>query len=120
VWLADVPRFGDLRKPTATPAQKPLPDFAELSPELTANRHTSLQLPSEQYRDRNPESHYSYVSFWRRYDQWRLVQDVVIGQQLMSSKRHPVRLPFPLPIALQRPSQPHAAPHAAARWIIHM
>ena len=73
--------FGDSRKSAAVPAQKPLPDFAELSRELTANRHTSLQLLWEEYRDRNPESHYSYSSFWRRYDQWRLAQDVVMRQQ---------------------------------------
>jgi transposase len=73
--------FGAALKPVATPSKRPLPDFAEVSRELAANRHTSLQLLWEEYRDRNPESHYSYVSFWRRYDQWRAAQDVVMRQQ---------------------------------------
>ncbi len=35
----------------------------------------------EEYRDCNPDSHYSYVSFWRHFDQWRGAQDVVMRQQ---------------------------------------
>src|SRR5580658_2043092 len=73
--------FGGGATTAAVPATRPLPDFAEVSRELTANRHTSLQLLWEEYRDRNLESYYSYVSFWRRYDQWRTGQDVVMRQQ---------------------------------------
>lgn len=73
--------FGGSLKMVASPPKKPLPDFAEIGRELTANRHTSLQLLWEEYRERNPESHYSYISFWRHFDRWRSGQDVVMRQQ---------------------------------------
>lgn len=68
-------------KPSAKPTAKPLPDFARIQEELRANKSVSLQLLWEEYRDANPGSHYSYVSFWRYYDQWRESQDVVMRQE---------------------------------------
>ena len=60
------------------PSAKPLPDFARVQEELRANKSVSLQLLCEEYREAHPGSHYSYVSFWRYYDQWRDSQDVVM------------------------------------------
>jgi transposase len=73
--------FGSSEKTATRPPTRPLPDFPTINRELAANRHTSLQLLWEEYRDRNPDSHYSYVSFWRHFDQWRSAQDVVMRQQ---------------------------------------
>jgi len=58
-----------------------LPDFAQIRHELTTNRHTSLQLLWEEYRDAHPDKPYSYSSFWRHYDQWRTRQDLVMRQE---------------------------------------
>jgi len=63
------------------PSAKPLPDFARIQEELRANKSVSLQLLCEEYREAHPGSHYSYVSFWRYYDQWRDSQDVVMRQE---------------------------------------
>jgi hypothetical protein len=38
-------------KPVAAPSKRPLPDFVEVRRELAANRHTSLQLLWEEYRE---------------------------------------------------------------------
>ena len=74
--------FGIVHKPDDNATQtRPLPDFSEIHRELTTNRHTSLQLLWEEYRDANPGEPYSYSSFWRRYDEWRSQQDLVMRQQ---------------------------------------
>jgi transposase len=65
----------------AKPPARPLPDFARIQEELRANKHVSLQLLWEEYRDAHREVHYSYASFWRYYDQWRARQDVVMRQE---------------------------------------
>ena len=67
-------------KPSKPPA-RPLPDFTRIREELRANKHVSLQLLWEEYRDASPAAHYSYASFWRYYDQWRDRQDVVMRQE---------------------------------------
>ena len=60
---------------------RPLPDFEQIRHELATNRHTSLQLLWEEYREAHPDHPYSYTSFWRHYDQWRTHQDLVMRQQ---------------------------------------
>ncbi len=72
--------FGGAKKALKPPA-RPLPDFARIQEELRANKNVSLQLLWEEYREANAESHYSYASFWRYYDQWRDSQDVVMRQE---------------------------------------
>jgi transposase len=69
------------------PAVRPLPDFTRIQEELRANKHVSLQLLWEEYRDANPTSHYSYASFWRYYDQWRDSQDVVMRQEHVAGEK---------------------------------
>jgi len=68
-------------KPDTAPLRRPLPDFAQVCHELTTNRHTSLQLLWEEYREAHPENHYSYTSLWRYYEEWRGRQDLVMRQQ---------------------------------------
>jgi transposase len=65
----------------ASAATRPLPDFAQVRHELTAHRHTTLQLLWEEYREAHPEEHYSYPSFCRHYEEWRGRQDLVMRQQ---------------------------------------
>ena len=72
--------FGGTGPEPAT-ARHPLPDFVQIQRELATNRHTTLQLLWEEYRDAHPDSHYSYSSFWRHYEQWRAHQDLVMRQQ---------------------------------------
>ena len=73
--------FGSPDTPAPTPARRSLPDFRYIHHELSTNRHTSLQLLWEEYRDAHPDGHYSYSSFWRHYEQWRGRQDLVMRQQ---------------------------------------
>ena len=49
-------------KPSKQPG-RPLPDFTRVQAELRANKHVSLQLLWEEYRDANPSAPYSYASF---------------------------------------------------------
>ncbi|MBS1859874.1 MAG: IS21 family transposase [Acidobacteria bacterium] len=72
--------FGPERIEPPAPS-RPLPDFAAVRHELTSNRHTTLQLLWEEYRDAHPEGHYSYPSFCRHYEEWRGRQDLVMRQQ---------------------------------------
>jgi transposase len=67
-------------KPEGTVA-RPLPDFEQIRHELATDRHTSLQLLWEEYREAHPDHPYSYTSFWRHYDQWRTHQDLVMRQE---------------------------------------
>src|SRR5438477_13087266 len=43
--------FGSPDTPAPTPARRSLPDFRYIHHELSSNRHTSLQLLCEEYRD---------------------------------------------------------------------
>jgi transposase len=61
--------------------RRPLPDFADIHQELISNRNTTLQLLWEEYRDAHPDGHYSYATFWRRYEDWRSRRDLVMRQQ---------------------------------------
>lgn len=70
--------FGEQK--AEAPERRPLPDLAHVHHELTTNRDTCLQLLWEEYRDAHPEDHYSYSSFWRRYDEWRGQRDLVMRQ----------------------------------------
>lgn len=72
--------FGVIAATAPAPAGRPLPDFAHVRHELSTNRHTSLQLLWEEYRDAHPVGHYSYSSFWRHYEEWRGRQDLVMRQ----------------------------------------
>lgn len=60
-------------------ARRPLPDYAQVHQELIANRHTTLQLLWEEYREAHPDG-CSYVTFWRHYEEWRGHLDLVMRQ----------------------------------------
>jgi transposase len=68
--------------PAASPPrpQHPPPDFAAIHRELQSNRHVTLQLLWQEYRETNPEG-YRYSRFCELYSRWRNRQDVVLRQQ---------------------------------------
>lgn len=68
-------------------AGRALPDFIQIHHELTTNRHTSLQLLWEEYREAHPDKPYSYSTLWRRYEQWRTRQDLVMRQQHLAGEK---------------------------------
>jgi transposase len=61
------------------PALEPV-DFAEIHHELQSNKHVTLQLLWEEYRQSQPEG-YRYSRFCELYQRWRRKQDVVLRQE---------------------------------------
>jgi transposase len=59
---------------------RPQPDFASLHRELQSNRHLTLQLLWEEYRQNCPNG-YSYSRFCELYHRWRRHLDVVLRHQ---------------------------------------
>src|SRR6516164_3206266 len=57
--------------------RRPTPDFARLHQELQSNRHLTLQLLWEEYRQNCPNG-YSYSRFCELYHRWRRHLDVVL------------------------------------------
>jgi transposase len=51
----------------------PLPDFAIVDHELRRNKHVTLQLLWEEYRENNSSGHYSYSRFCHHFEQWQSV-----------------------------------------------
>lgn len=68
--------------PAAKPArmQHPPPDFAVVHQQLQANKHVTLHLLWQEYRDLNPDG-YRYSRFCELYGRWRAKQNVVLRQQ---------------------------------------
>jgi transposase len=62
-----------------TPART-LPDLAAIHEELQKNKHVTLQLLWEEYRQANPDG-YRYSRFCYLYQRWRSKLDVVLRQE---------------------------------------
>ena len=61
-------------------SQRPTPDFARLHQELQSNRHLTLQLLWEEYRQNHPDG-YGYSRFCELYHRWRRQLDVVLRHE---------------------------------------
>jgi transposase len=59
---------------------RPIPDLGAIHQQLQANKHVTLQLLWEEYRENNPTA-YSYSRFCEFYDAWRRQQNVVLRQE---------------------------------------
>ena len=70
------PEPAAVEKPTA----RPLPDLAAIHEELQKNKHVTLQLLWEEYRQANPDG-YRYSRFCYLYQRWRSKLDVVLRQE---------------------------------------
>jgi len=62
------------------PSARTLPDLAAIHEELQKNKHVTLQLLWEEYRQANPEG-YRYSRFCYLYQRWRSKLDVVLRQE---------------------------------------
>jgi len=60
--------------------RRPTPDFARLHQELQSNRHLTLQLLWEEYRQSRPDG-YGYSRFCELYHRWRRHLDVVLRHE---------------------------------------
>jgi transposase len=60
--------------------QLPEPDYTEVRHELQTNKHVTLQLLWEEYREKNPDG-YHYSHFCDLYRRWLRRQDVVLRQE---------------------------------------
>src|SRR5450755_2401043 len=69
-------------EPAATekPPARALPDMAAIHEELQKNKHVTLQLLWEEYRQVQPDG-YRYSRFCELYQRWRSKLDVVLRQQ---------------------------------------
>jgi transposase len=61
-------------------AQYAAPDYAAIHHELQTNRHVTLHLLWQEYREAHPEG-YRYSRFCELYNRWRSRQSVVLRQQ---------------------------------------
>jgi transposase len=60
--------------------QSPEPDYAAIRRELQTNKHVTLQLLWEEYREKNPDG-YHYSRFCDLYRGWLRTQEVVLRQE---------------------------------------
>jgi transposase len=60
--------------------QSPEPDYADIRHELQTNKHVTLQLLWEEYREKNPDG-YRYSRFCDLYRRWLRSQEVVLRQE---------------------------------------
>ena len=61
------------------PADRPLPDFAQVHEELQRHKHTTRQLLWEEYRASHPDG-YTYSRFCYHYQRWKRERDLVLRQ----------------------------------------
>ena len=59
---------------------RPLPDLAAIHQQLQANKHLTLQLLWEEYREQNPAG-YGYSRLCQLYEAWRQQQNVILRQE---------------------------------------
>ena len=59
---------------------RPMPDLAAIHQQLQANKHVTLQLLWEEYREAHPNG-YSYSRLCELYEIWRRQQNVVLRQE---------------------------------------
>lgn len=81
------PNSRNSTNPTPANPRHPLPDFAVIDHELRSDKHVTMQLLWEEYRDRNPNGHYSYSRFCHHYDQWQRHQDVTMRQDHVAGEK---------------------------------
>src|SRR6185437_12695725 len=60
--------------------QSPEPDYADIRHELQTNKHVTLQLLWEEYREKNPNG-YRYSRFCDLYRKWLRKQEVVLRHE---------------------------------------
>src|ERR1700741_32628 len=65
---------------------RPIPDLAAIHEQLQANKHVTLQLLWEEYRENQPGG-YSYSRVCELYESWRRQQNVVLRQEPRAGKR---------------------------------
>jgi transposase len=68
------------RGKTSIRKQSPEPDYAAIRHELQTNRHVTLQLLWEEYREKTPDG-YQYSRFCDLYKGWLRTQEVVLRQE---------------------------------------
>jgi len=83
-------RLNELLFPTRPeyPSLIPRPglDFADVHRQLKTNKHVTLQLLWEEYRETHPDG-YRYSRFCELYRQWSRNQDVVLRQDTKPARR---------------------------------
>jgi len=62
------------------PAPKPMPDWQEVSQELSANKSVTLLLLWQEYRQQHPDG-YSYSQYHFHFSRWKKKQGLVMRQQ---------------------------------------
>ena len=72
---------------TKAQPKHPMPDFAAIDNELRSNKHVTLQLLWEEYRNINLASHYSYSRFCHHYEVWKGRRDVTMRQNHPAGER---------------------------------
>lgn len=71
--------FRDQEVKAASTGSLPIPDWAEVQRELRGNKHVTLSLLWQEYKERYPEGmHYSW--FCEQYSKWRGKRDLVMRQ----------------------------------------
>ena len=68
------------RERPAHQSQAPEPDYPDIRNELQTNKHVTLQLLWEEYREKNPDG-YRYSRFCDLYRRWLGRQEVVLRQE---------------------------------------
>src|SRR5271157_4365574 len=68
------------REKTVARKQAPEPDYAAIRHELQTNKHVTLQLLWEEYREKNPDG-YRYSRFCDLYRGWLRRQEVVLRHE---------------------------------------
>ena len=70
----------------AAEPERTMPDFAVLHEQRQKNKHVTLQLLWEEYREANPDG-YQYSRFCDLYQRWRGTQDVVLRQEYKAGEK---------------------------------
>jgi transposase len=65
---------------------RPMPDLAAIQQQLQSNKHVTLQLLWEEYREQNPAG-YGYSRFCQLYEAWRRQQAVVLRQEYRAGEK---------------------------------
>ena len=66
--------------------QSPEPDYGDIRHELQTNKHVTLQLLWEEYREKNPDG-YRYSRFCDLYRGWLRRQEVVLRQEYRAGEK---------------------------------
>src|SRR5437764_1373345 len=67
--------------------QSPEPDYADIRHELQTNKHVTLQLLWEEYREKNPNG-YRYSRFCDLYRRWLRKQEVVLRHEHRAGEKY--------------------------------